>query len=190
MPKTQSLDEFIARKAAEFADHVRNAAELSDNEEEIKIEVETQLAFIKKEAGIDFEEVKGKHEYTVAKGRIDSVYSRVIIEYKNPADPGACLGPKLDSPGTKKVVEQIKLRFRDLHVEHGHILNSLFGVGLDGQRFVFVRFRDNKRDVQEPVEVAKHSTTRPIASCGRCTTSARRASRFRPNTWPATSGRH
>src|SRR5947209_2390691 len=112
MPKMQSLDEFIAKKAAEFADHVKGAAALADNEEEIRIEVETQLAFIKQAAGIDFEHIKGKHEYTVAKGRIDSLYSRVLIEYKNPSDPGARLGPRLDSPGSKKVVDQIKSRFR------------------------------------------------------------------------------
>jgi hypothetical protein len=46
MPKSQSLDELISRKAAEFAEHVRNAAKLADNEEEIKMEVEKQLAFI------------------------------------------------------------------------------------------------------------------------------------------------
>ena len=158
MAKTQSLDEFIATKAAEFADHVRNAAEVADNEEEIRIDVETQLAFIKKEAGIDFDKIQGKHEFTVAKGRIDSLYSRVLIEYKNPSDPSMRLGPRLDSPGSKKVVEQIKSRFRGLKDEHGHPFQSLFGVGLDGKHFIFVRFRDGNWDIQEPVEVAKHSS--------------------------------
>src|SRR6266550_4201745 len=97
MPKSQSLDEFIAKKAAEFADHVKGAAALADTEEEIRIDVENQLAFIKKEAGIDFEHIQGKHEFTVAKGRIDSVCSRVINECKNPSDLGACIGRKLDS---------------------------------------------------------------------------------------------
>jgi hypothetical protein len=52
MPQHESLDELIARHAAVFADQVRQAAEMADNEEEIKIAIETQLAFIKKEAGI------------------------------------------------------------------------------------------------------------------------------------------
>ena len=83
MTTAKSLDELIAHKAAEFADQVKKAAALADKEEEIRIEVEKQLAFIQKEAGV---ELHGKHEFTVAKGRVDSVYSRVLIEYKNPAE--------------------------------------------------------------------------------------------------------
>jgi len=157
MPKSQSLDELISRKAAEFAEHVRNAAKLADNEEEIKMEVEKQLAFIQKEAGIKLDV---KYEFTVAEGRADSVYTRVIIEYKNPKSAADRVGPKPDSPGTKKVVDQIKRRFQGLRDEHGHPLNSLFGVGLDGAHFVFVRFREGKWDVQDPVEVTRYSTER------------------------------
>lgn len=93
----------IAKRAVEFADQIRAAAAMADKEEEIRIEAENQLAFIKKATGI---KLKGKHEFTVASGRIDSVYSRVIIEYKNPKDPADRIGPKADSPGSKKVVEQ------------------------------------------------------------------------------------
>src|SRR3974377_2423321 len=125
MPKTESLDELIAKKAVEFADQIKAAAAIADKEEEIRIEAEKQLAFIQKEAGIKLE---GKHEFTVASGRVDSVYSRVIIEYKNPKSPGDRIGPKADSPGSKKVVEQIKKRFHDMRNQHGQPLNSLFGV--------------------------------------------------------------
>lgn len=111
MPQVQSLDDLIAKKAIEYADQIKAAAATADKEEEIRIKSEKQLAFIQKEAGIKLE---GKHEFTVASGRIDSVYSRVIIEYKNPKSPGDRIGPKGDSPGSKKVVEQIKKRFYDM----------------------------------------------------------------------------
>jgi hypothetical protein len=39
-------------------------------------------------------------------------------------------------------------------------MNSLLGVGLDGNRFVFVRFRDGKWQVQDPVEVNQYSAQR------------------------------
>src|SRR5439155_22146616 len=97
---------------------------MASNEEEIRIESEKQLAFIPQAAGVKLE---GKHEFTVASGRVDSVYSRVIIEYKNPRSADDRIGPKADSPGSKKVVEQIKKRFYDMLTEHGHPLNSLFG---------------------------------------------------------------
>lgn len=156
MPTAESLDVLIARKAGEFAVQVRKQAGFASKEEEIRIAVEKQLAFIQKEAGIELE---GKHEFTLAKGRVDSVYSRVLIEYKNPSS-AAKIGPKLDSPGTKAVVEQIKSRFRDLKNEQNQPHESLFGVGTDGLHFVFVRFRDKKWDIQEPVEVNKYSVER------------------------------
>ncbi|HJP92338.1 MAG TPA: N-6 DNA methylase [Pyrinomonadaceae bacterium] len=157
MPKTESLDELFAQRAAEFADQIRAAALMADKEEEIRIEVEKQLAFIQKDSGVKLE---GRHEFTVAQGRADSVYQRVIIEYKNPKSPGARIGPKGDSAGTKKVVEQLKNRFYDMQNELGHPLDSMFGVGLDGNYFVFVRYRDNKWQPQEPVEVNKYSAER------------------------------
>src|SRR5437588_38429 len=88
--KPTSLDELIARKAEEFADQVRAAAAMADKEEEIRIEVEKQLAFVQKEAGV---KLQGRHEFTVASGRVDSVYNAVIIEYKNPSSPAARIGP-------------------------------------------------------------------------------------------------
>ncbi len=96
----------------------------------------------------------------MASGRVDSVYDRVIIEYKNPKSPGARIGPKADSPGSKKVVEQIKKRFFDMQAELGHPLNTMFGVGLDGNYFIFIRYRDKKWQVQDPVEVNKYSAER------------------------------
>ena len=157
MRNIHSLDELIAKKAAEFADQIKAAAAMADKEEEIRIEAERQLAFIEKETDV---KLHGKHEFTVASGRIDSVYDRVIIEYKNPSDPGARIGPKAESPGSKKVVAQIKKRFYDMRTEHGQPLNTLFGVGLDGNYFIFVRFRDDKWQVQDPVEVNRHSAER------------------------------
>lgn len=157
MPPHASLDDLIGPKAAEYADRIRAVAAKADKEEEIRIESERQLAFIQREAGIKLE---GKHEFTVASGRVDSVYSRVIIEYKNPKSASDRIGPKVDSPGSRKVVEQIQRRFHDMRLQHRQPLNSLFGVGLDGRHFIFVRFRDEKWEIQEPVEVNRHSAER------------------------------
>ncbi|MGA2159998.1 MAG: N-6 DNA methylase [Dehalococcoidia bacterium] len=157
MPQYESLDKLVSQKAADFAHQIKAAAAMADNEEEIRIEVESQLALIKRDLGFEF---KGKHEFTLASGRPDSVYSGVIIEYKNPKSPGNRIGERSDSPGSKKVVEQIKKRFYDMRHEHGQPMNSLLGVGLDGNYFIFVRFRDEKWQIQEPVEINRHSAER------------------------------
>ncbi len=155
----QSLDDIVADKAANFAAALLDAAKKATKEEEIRIATEKQLAFLEAEAGIKLE---GKHEFTVASGRVDSVYDRVIIEYKNPSSASACIGPTLTTTGSKKLVEQIKSRFTDLQTEHGHPINSLLGVGLDGNRFIFVRFRGGKWFIEEPSEVNKQTCSRFI----------------------------
>jgi hypothetical protein len=152
-----SLDSIITAEAVKFATALRAAAEVAANEQEIRIECERLLAFLEHRAGVT---LQGRHEFTVASGRIDSVYERVIIEYKNPRSVRDKIGVKGDSPGTRRVVDQIKSRFHDLQKEYGHPINSLFGVGLDGLHFVFVRFREGKWQVQEPVEVDRVSTER------------------------------
>jgi hypothetical protein len=157
MPHQKSRDALISQKASEFAEHLRNTASIADKEEEIRIAAERQLGFLEKEAGIKLE---GRHEFTVASGRVDSVYDRVIIEYKNPSSPADRIGSSAGSPGCKKVIDQIKKRFYDLRAELGHGLNTLFGVGLDGNSFVFVRYRDDRWQVQDPVEVNQHSSER------------------------------
>ena len=156
MNQSQSLDEIISQQAVVFADQIKQAAAFASKEEEIRIEAEKALAFIQREAGIKLE---GRHEFTIGTGRADSVYDCVIIEYKNPASPDK-LSAKSDAAGNKKVVEQLKKRFYDMRTEFGRPLNTMLGVGCDGNYFIFVRFRDDKWDVQTPVEVNRYSAER------------------------------
>jgi hypothetical protein len=157
MPSPASLDAIIEKHAIEFAEHVRAAAKNADSEMDVQVEAASQLKAVAKAAGIKLHEA---HNHTIAEGRPDSVYNRVIVEYKNPASPSERIGSSLDAAGSKKVVEQIKDRFRALQTELGHSIESLFGVGCDGNRFIFVRWRDKKWEVQPPVEVDQHSTER------------------------------
>ena len=152
---TTSIEHAVTRSAEEFSARLTAVAATATKEEPIRIEVEKLLHTLQAQVGISLE---GQHEFTLAKGFVDSVYDRVIIEYKNPASPSHRIGPKSSSPGTQRVVDQIKKRFTDMNSELGHPLNSLFGVGLDGRRFVFVRYRDGRWDIRDPLPVNTHST--------------------------------
>lgn len=157
MVKTQSLDDLVKEQAIIFADQLRNAAEFAEKEEEIRIEAERALAVIEKKMGIT---LRGRHEHTIGTGRIDSVYGCVIIEYKNPHSPSDRLSSDRDSGGNQKVIKQIQKRFSDFKEEQQIPMDTMFGVGCDGKYFIFVRYREDKWFVEEPVEVSKYSAER------------------------------
>jgi len=157
MTKNQSLDDLVKQEAIQFADQINKAAEFAEKEEEIRIAAERALAVIQKEIGIT---LRGRHEHTIGTGRADSVYGCVIIEYKNPHDPSARLSSDIDSPGNQKVIKQIQKRFSDFKQEYNVPLNTMFGVGCDGKYFIFIRCRDERWYVEDPVEVNRYSAER------------------------------
>ena len=134
-------------RVAQSASH---AAERARTEADIRSATDRQLAEIENLASISLDV---RHEFTVASGRIDSVYERVIIEYKNPHSPSDKIGPHLSSASTQKLLKQIKSRFGSLQTELGQPINSLLGVGLDGNRFLFVRWQNEHWIEEEPTEV-------------------------------------
>ena len=156
MPTPSSLDALIAKHAAEFAHHVRNAAAMAESEMDVQHEAVHQLKTVATAAGVKLHE---RHNATIAEGRPDSVYARVIVEYKNPNGPDR-IGESPDSPGTRKVIAQLKSRFGPLQEELGHPINALFGVGCDGNRFVFLRWRDKGWEAPQISEVDRHSAER------------------------------
>jgi len=60
MPKPHSLDDLISKKAIKFAKEMKAVAATADKEEEIRIAVEKQLAFIEKEAKIKRYDIAGR----------------------------------------------------------------------------------------------------------------------------------
>jgi hypothetical protein len=97
------LDELIAVRAKTYAERLTAAAQSATKEEEIRIASERELQLIQDAAGIKLE---GKHEFTVASGFVDSVYDRVLIEYKNPKSPSGKIGAKLDCREQKKLLNR------------------------------------------------------------------------------------
>lgn len=152
-PKPESLDDIIGHRAVVLADQIQKAAAWAKSEMDLQIEVAGALKEFAREAKIKLD---AHHNITVATGRPDSVYSNVIVEYK---DPGTLSGNR-DSANNKKLIEQIRQRFYDMRREENRAMNSMFGVGTDGKYFVFVRFRDEKWTDEEPLEVNRHSTER------------------------------
>src|SRR5260370_37894751 len=100
---------------------------------DLQVEVAGALKEFAREAKIKLD---AHHNITVATGRPDSVYSNVIVEYK---DPGSLCGNR-DAANNKKLIEQIRQRFYDMRREEDRPENRLFAGGTDGKNFGVVLF--------------------------------------------------
>ena len=94
-PKPESLDDIIGHRAVVLADQIQKAAAWAKSEMDLQIEVAGALKEFAREAKIKLD---AHHNVTVATGRPDSVYSNVIVEYK---DPGTLSGNR-DAANNKK----------------------------------------------------------------------------------------
>ena len=151
-----NLESLIQEHAAMMAEQMAKAVEWAGSEEDIRIRCTELINEFIKKAGLT---VKGRHEYGLAGGRIDSKYGGVVIEYKHPKGSGKITEDK-NAPGVKAVVKQIKKRFKDLQAEEHVGMERIFGMGCDGDTFVFVRMRGTQIDAEDPQPVTPHTVQR------------------------------
>jgi len=151
-----SLESLIQNHAEMMAGQMVGVAKWSKSEEDVRHECNKLIDDFLKKAGL---KVKGRHEYGLAGGRIDSKYGGVIIEYKDPKGSGK-ITENRNAPGVKAVVTQIKKRFFDFHSEKKIELERIFAVGCDGDTFVFVRYRGGNVEVEDPQPVTPHTVER------------------------------
>lgn len=151
-----NTEELIRRHAERMAERMLKIARAAQSEEDVRHEVNILIDQFVEEAELD---VRGRHEYGLAGGRVDSKYGGVIIEYKTSHGSGS-ITEDPQAPGTKAVVKQIKERFADLHREEHVDPQRIFGVGCDGDTLVFVRKRGTGFEVELPQPVTPHSVER------------------------------
>lgn len=159
MPVSPAAAELIITQyAPEMAAKMRAVADASHSEEDVRHGCNVLIEKFLSQAGLV---IPGRHEYGLKGGRIDSKYGGVIIEYKDPKGGGR-IGDSLDSPGTKKVVAQVRQRFQDFGAEADEKTDPqrLFGVGCDGRKMIFVRFRGKAFQVEGPEDVTAHAVER------------------------------
>lgn len=94
-------------------------------------------------------------EYTLATGRADAVFNRLVIEYERPG----VLKKSMDQ-ATRHAIKQAEDYVKDLAKKEGHQLHRLGGVAFDGRHLVFGRYINEKWSAQPPVEVTEHSLER------------------------------
>mgnify|MGYP005833776345 CR=1 FL=1 len=150
------LERLIVNHSRKMAEAMLAAAGAAGSEEDIRHECNSLIDQFIALSGL---QVKGRHEYSIGGGRVDSRYQGVLLEYKHPKGPQR-LTDDMASPGAKHVVAQIKKRSEDFERDEGYRPERLLGVGCDGNAIIFVRYRSGKWDVEAPRPVTRHTVER------------------------------
>ncbi|MGC9024971.1 MAG: hypothetical protein ACP5NB_09130, partial [Chloroflexia bacterium] len=87
-------------------------------------------------------------EYTLATGRADAVFNRLVIEYERPG----VLKEKPDA-ATRHAIQQVKDYITGLAKRERREVDRLAGVVFDGHFLIFVRYINGKWTEEPPVAV-------------------------------------
>jgi hypothetical protein len=139
----------VSREVAKWlANELRGVAQLASTEEDLRISSEAKLGQAMRRLGIPssprYERVYANHA-----GRSDAVYGRVVIEYE-------AVGALSNRRGVDHAAEQLE-RYLRAEVEGAsdyEALRRVVGVGLDGYRIFFLRFRGGVTDEEPEAFVA------------------------------------
>jgi len=148
---------FIEQEAAAFSTKIHEAARASHNEAEFRTRVTRLIEEVASKLGV---ELLLREEYTLATGRADAVYNRLIIEYEPPGSLRVDLGHR----HTQHAVQQVKDYIEGVARRERHARNRLLGVAFDGHYYIFVRYREGHWYVEPPLEVTPTSTAQFLRS--------------------------
>ena len=95
-------------------------------------------------------------EYTLATGRADAVFNRLVIQYKRPGT----LWPRHPHQATAHAIVQVRDSLQTLAQQERQGLPRMAGVVFDGYHIVFVRYHTGQFQVEPPVPVSSASLQR------------------------------
>lgn len=121
------------------------------SEEDLRVAFSSLIDLICTKNSIEI--LEEHHEYTVFKGRIDSLYGEVIIEYKEPN----YICASNQSKKNIKAIDQVEKHIIGIEKKQKKQINRYLAVIFDGYRLIFVRRRNNVWDIEPPVSISEKS---------------------------------
>ncbi|MFN4232049.1 MAG: hypothetical protein ACK4EW_03485 [Thermus sp.] len=148
----QDREAILAEYASKLDRAIRERVSSNTNEAEFRRVVEPILEEFLDKMGL---QPLARAEYTLAQGRADAIFNRLVIEYERPG----VLKPKGDA-ATRHAVQQVKGYLAGIAQRDRHAKERLAGVAFDGRYLIFVRHMGERWVEEPPVEANPHSLRR------------------------------
>jgi len=146
--------EIIAAKQARgVAEELLRIARRGGTEADFRREAARLLEEAGARAGLT---IVPRDEFSVARGRVDSVYNRLVLEYKRPG----VIRQSNASRSNQELIKQVKDYILDVAKRERREAQRLAGVATDGFFFIFMRQIGEGWSVDEPAPVNPASTER------------------------------
>ncbi|MBI3392248.1 MAG: N-6 DNA methylase, partial [Nitrospirae bacterium] len=147
------VETIAAEQARGVAEELLRIAKRGGTEADFRREAARLLEEAGARAGLT---IVPRDEFSVARGRVDSVYNRLVLEYKR---PGA-IRESNEGRSNRDVIQQVKGYILDVGKRERREAHRLAGVATDGFFFIFVRRVGEGWSVDEPAPVNPASTER------------------------------
>ena len=145
------LESFVQSRAPQIAQDIVSAAKTSQNEADLVAQVEKLVDRFADSFDL---QLHLQRERTLVNGRADAVYNRLVIEY----EPPRSLNKSNSHRNNQHAIQQVKDYMGGLERLDRHKKERLAGVVLDGGFYIFVRYRDDRWYIDDPLPVTTHST--------------------------------
>jgi SAM-dependent methyltransferase len=147
------LEACVQKYALRLQNELRNILITTPTEAEFRKVIDKLLEDFCTEAGLN---PLARAEYTLATGRADAVFNRLVIEYERPGT----LTNNLTHRATERAVQQVKDYIVGLAKKQKHEVQRIAGVVFDGHFLIFVRYRAGDFVVDKPVPVTQEALER------------------------------
>lgn len=116
----------------------------------------TDMAIILNKIFLDLNidnQVNSQQEYSVYKGRIDSLYGNIIIEYKAPGK----ISNYENQPSNLEFIKQVKRQIEGLAIKNKISKEKILGTIFDGKNIIYVKYKNNNWEISNVQEVTQES---------------------------------
>jgi hypothetical protein len=147
----RNLDKLATAQAPAVARELRRIAQQGGTEADFRREAARIFEETATAVGLT---IAPRDEYHVARGNVDSLYNRLVLEYKK---PGLLRSTNAAAPN-RKAIDQVKGYILDVALRERREAHRLAGVITDGVHLIFVRRVGEGWSVDETLPVNGSST--------------------------------